>query len=88
MDETLGSSMPPIAEDHLWTSDWGMYPLANNEQGSGVPQAGAGETVQSQTGATQASLDFNTWMGDWQNPQEGSGINVNDSDGVWTFPFS
>ncbi len=118
MDETLGSALPPIAEDHLWTSDWGMP--ATPAPNSGLQQAGTDLGVnpsathgqRHQSGPMQGQLqqqhqhqqsqqeqqeqqrsmqqqyagEFG-WMGDWQTPQDGVGMNVDDADGCWTFPF-
>lgn len=36
MDESLGSALPPIAGDHLWTSDWGMHSAQVGEGDGGV----------------------------------------------------
>ena len=37
MDDTIGGSFPAIAEDHLWTADWGLLPPATDEMGNPQP---------------------------------------------------
>lgn len=98
MDETLGSAMPPMAEDHLWTSDWGMYSLSNPAEDNRGRATSAGEgsapihpsdiSPAISRSVAQHDVDFTQWVGDWQGTDDGTGGHADGQDGLWTVPFS
>lgn len=91
MDETLGGSMPPIAEDHLWTSDWGMYGAGTHGMaytGNGDSERDAGGHIgQGAVPEATQRISSESLLSGWQDQHDLAGISIDGQDAVWTFPF-